>query len=128
MHPDIRLLTYAVILTWIQIMAGSALRAGGNLGRAVDNRDDDVPLSPMAHRAARSARNMLENMVLFTALLLAAQAAGVGGTSRVVLGARLFFFARLVYFPVYLAGITYVRTAIWAVGVVGMALIASAIL
>jgi len=43
--------------------------------------------------------------------------------SRLELGAALFFWSRLAYFPVYLAGIPYVRTALWAVAVVGMAMI-----
>jgi uncharacterized MAPEG superfamily protein len=128
MHTDVRLLTYVAILAWIQIMTASGLRTGGSFGLAFGNRADLAEPTPLAARAERAARNLLENLVLFTALVLAAQGAGVGGTSRVVLGARLFFWARVAYFPVYLAGITYLRTALWAVGVAGMALIASAIL
>lgn len=128
MHADIRLLTYAAILAWLQIIVASGLRTNGNLVLAFSNRGDLPEPSPMAARAERAARNMLENLVLFTAVILAAQGAGVGGTDRVVLGARLFFWARLVYAPVYIAGITHVRTALWAVAVTGMAIIVSAIL
>ena len=39
------------------------------------------------------------------------------------LGAQLFFWARLVYVPVYLIGIPWVRTGVWAVSVVGLVLI-----
>ncbi len=65
---------------------------------------------------------MLEAMVLFTPLVLAARAAGVPETET-ALGAQLFFWGRLVYFPVYLIGIPGVRTLVWAVALVGMILI-----
>jgi uncharacterized MAPEG superfamily protein len=40
-----------------------------------------------------------------------------------LLGAQIFFWARVVYAAVYLAGIPWVRTAVWAVSVIGMLLI-----
>ena len=52
-----------------------------------------------AGRADRAAKNMLENFLLFSALVLAAHAGGRAG-ARVDLGARIFFFARLAYFPI----------------------------
>jgi uncharacterized MAPEG superfamily protein len=128
MHTDIRILTYAAIFAWLQIMIASGLRTRGDLGLAFGNRADVPEPTPLAGRGERAARNMLENLILFTAVVLAAQGAGVGGSARVILGARLFFWARVAYYPVYLAGITYLRTALWAVGVAGMAMIASKIL
>jgi uncharacterized MAPEG superfamily protein len=128
MHPEIRLLTYSAILAWIMIIAATALRTRGNLARSFGNRADLPEPTPMAARAERAARNMLENLVLFTAVVLAAQAANHGGDSKVVLGARLFFWARLAYFPVYLAGITHVRTALWLVSVTGMGIIVAGVL
>jgi uncharacterized MAPEG superfamily protein len=66
---------------------------------------------------------MLENLVLFVALIVA-----VGGRepARVELGATVFVIARVVYWPVYLAGIRGLRTVVWGVGVIGLAIIASA--
>jgi uncharacterized MAPEG superfamily protein len=45
-----------------------------------------------------------------------------------VLGAVVFVVARIVYWPIYLAGIPGLRTAVWTVGVVGLAVLASAAL
>jgi uncharacterized MAPEG superfamily protein len=39
------------------------------------------------------------------------------------LGAQLFFWARLAYAFVYIAGIPWVRTAVWLVSVIGLVLI-----
>ena len=124
MTPDLRLLAYSAVLAWVMLITASSLRSRiwAGLGLAFSNRDAMPPPTPVTARADRAAANMLENLVLFAVLLLAAHAAGVA-PSRLELGAQLFFWARVAYFPAYLAGITYLRTAAWGVGVAGMAMI-----
>jgi uncharacterized MAPEG superfamily protein len=121
---------HAIALTaglfWVMVMTAAGLRNGfgiPGLRVSLSNREKVPEPSPVAGRADRAAKNMLENLVLFGIALFA----GVGGEhpDRVKLGVNLFFFARLAYFPVYLAGITYLRTVLWAAGVVGVAMIAS---
>ena len=56
--------------------------------------------------------------MLLTAVLLAARASGAD-TRQIAPGVALFFWARVAYFPVYLAGIPYLRTALWGVSVAG---------
>ncbi len=130
MTADLRLLAYSVLLTWLMLLTASSLRTrywtlpGAAL--ALGNRDNLTQGSPVAGRAERAARNMLENLVLFAALLLAGHMAGVNG-SRLELGAQLFFWARVAYFPIYLAGIHYLRTAAWAVGVAGLGVLFAAL-
>jgi uncharacterized MAPEG superfamily protein len=70
---------------------------------------------------------MLENMILFVAVLVAAHRAGASQES-LDLGARLFFYSRVSYFLVYLAGISYIRTLFWLSGMVGVGVIAAAAL
>ncbi|MEJ7602398.1 MAG: MAPEG family protein [Kofleriaceae bacterium] len=107
-------------LTWIMIMAAAELRtptwtrAGAKL--AFGNRETLPPASPVAARAALAAHNMLENMVLFVALFAANLAVGTDPMP----GAAIFTWARIAYFPVYLAGIVYVRSALWVVSLVGL--------
>ncbi|MEO8858539.1 MAG: MAPEG family protein [Burkholderiaceae bacterium] len=131
MGRDLYYLGASAILTIVMLLvaAGLRTRAWTNAGSAMafGNRDDLPPPTPLSGRAQRAAANMLEGMLLFVALVLAAQIAGVLG-SRVALGAALFFWARLVYFPVYLAGIAYLRTAVWAVSIIGLAIIFSALI
>jgi uncharacterized MAPEG superfamily protein len=70
---------------------------------------------------------MLEGIVLFIALFAAVHVANkVDAQSQ--LGANLFFWGRLVYWPVYLAGIVYLRTLVWFVSVAGLALMTIAAL
>ena len=131
MTPDLRFLIYSAVLSWVMVLTASAFRVRGwTMGGvllAFGNRDNLPEATLIAGRAERAARNMLENMVLFIALLVAAHAAGVTDT-RVVTGAQLFFWARLVYFPVYLAGLRYVRTAVWFVGLIGLGVILAALI
>lgn len=123
---ELRLLAYSAILTWLMIVVAAGLKAGFDLRVMFGNRADVAAPTPIAGRAARAAANMLENMVLFVAVTLAT--VGAHEHDRVVLGARIFFWARVAYFPVYLAGITYVRTALWLAGVVGMGVMLSTVL
>ena len=43
--------------------------------------------------------------------------------SMTVLCAQLYFWARLIYVPVYAAGIPYLRTLVWTVSIVGIVLV-----
>jgi uncharacterized MAPEG superfamily protein len=126
MTADLSYVACSAILTWIMLMTASVLRARAWTTRgfvaAMGNRDDLPAPSPLAGRADRAAKNMVENMVLFVALIFAARIGGADG-AKVVLGASLFFWARVVYFPVYLAGIRWLRTAVWGVSLAGLVLI-----
>lgn len=115
----------AVALTWLMIMAASMLRTRGDLKVATGNRHDVPTPTPLAERADRAAKNMLENLVLFVALVVA-----VGGRdpARAQLGAEVFVVARVAYWLIYLAGIPVLRTLVWSVGIVGLAILGSAAL
>jgi uncharacterized MAPEG superfamily protein len=132
MTPALSYLVYSVLLCWLMVIAASMVCAQGwtpvGLQRAFGNRDDLPPASPLGGRADRAAKNMLENLLLFGLLALAAHAAGKGADPRVATGAALFFWARVVYAPLYWLGVKYLRTAAWLVAVIGMAMIAGALL
>ena len=121
---------YMTVLTWISIMLGAALRnrewtlEGMKVG--LSNRDHLPEATALGGRAERAAANTKENFILFVALALTAQLAGVG--EQATAGAAVFFWARAVYLPVYLLGITYLRSAIWGVGIVGLGMMLLALL
>jgi uncharacterized MAPEG superfamily protein len=130
MTKTLTLVAYMALLTWIMLLVASLVRARGwrldGMLVAFGNRDNLPEATPLAGRAERTARNTLENFVLFAALALTAHVAGAVN-SQVELGAQLFFWARVLYIPIYLAGITYVRTAVWLVSIVGLGMIFAAI-
>jgi len=131
MTADLEMLLASAILAWVMVLTASLLRTHAHriegMKIAFGNRHNVPDPTPLVGRADRAARNMIENLVLFTAVLAVARFAGVHD-ARVDLGSKIFFWSRLVYFPVYLAGIAYVRTAIWCVSLVGLAMIAVAAL
>ncbi|HET6196915.1 MAG TPA: MAPEG family protein [Acetobacteraceae bacterium] len=123
MTPDLSLLVWTVVLTFVQVViAAAGANAEVGLPTLAGNREDLPPIRGWAGRAQRAHRNMLENLPLFIALVLVAHIANrANGTS--ILGEQLFFWGRLVYAIVYIIGIPWVRTLLWAISVVGMILI-----
>lgn len=123
MKPELMWLVWAVALTFVQALVavqGAMMQVG--LPTLAGNREGMPEITGWAGRAARAHRNMLENLALFAALVLVAVAAGrTNGTT--LLGAQIFVWARLVYALVYLAGIPWLRTGVWAVSVIGLLLI-----
>lgn len=123
MGTELSLLVWSVALMFVQVLIAAQGATGQvGLGTLAGNRDDVPVLTGWAGRAQRAHRNMLENIVLFAALVLVAQVAGKTN-AMTALGAHLFFWARLAYAGIYLAGIPWLRTGAWAVSVVGMILI-----
>ena len=125
MTITLTLVIYMAIVTWLTTLAASLIRAKAWTARgtmiALGNRDDLPEATPFAGRAERTARNTMENFVLFAVIALVAHAAGRTG-ARLDTGAELFFWSRLVFIPVYYVGIVYLRTAVWTIGIVGLAM------
>src|SRR5918997_52222 len=97
MKPELVWLLWAVALTFAQMLiavSGATLQVG--LPALAGNREGLAPATGWAGRAARAHRNMLENMVLFTALVLIAVLANKTNATT-LLGAQLFFWGRLAY-------------------------------
>ena len=123
MKPELSLLAWAVLLAFVQVLVavqGAMMQVG--LARLAGNRESMPEITGWAGRAARAQRNMIENLVLFAALVLAAVAAG-RTNDMTLLGAQIFFWARLAYAMVYVIGIPWLRTGVWGISVVGLALI-----
>jgi uncharacterized MAPEG superfamily protein len=119
---DTQLFLAATLLTWASLQLASVLRtrswtpAGRKL--ALGNRENLPEPSPIAGRADRAARNNLENLVLFGSVWAAARLGGAA-PGPVLLGAQLFFWSRCAYTAVYVAGVPYLRTALFVAGVIG---------
>ena len=125
MMTTIQALVWSGLLTLVMLLVASGFCAKvwepGGAQVAFGNREGMPPALGIAGRAERAAKNQMEAMVLFLALVLAAQVAGKG--AQAAYGATIFFWARLVYWPVYLAGIIYLRTLVWFVSLFGLFLI-----
>jgi uncharacterized MAPEG superfamily protein len=123
MKPELTLLAWSVVLAIVHMLATvQALVMQRGLMTAFGNRENLPELTGWGGRAARANINMAQNLVLFAAVALAAVAAGVtDGTT--LLGAQIFFWARVAYAVCYLGGFMYLRTAAWLISIVGVVLI-----
>jgi uncharacterized MAPEG superfamily protein len=128
MKPELMLLAWAVILTLGQMLVaatGSAAQYG--VMPLFGNREGLPALTGWAGRANRAHHNMLENLVLFAALVLVAVVSSKTNATT-LLGAQLFLWCRVAYAVIYLAGIPFLRTLVWLGSVVGLVLIFSQLL
>ena len=123
MKPELSLLVWAGLLGLVQAIVavqGALMQVG--LPMLAGNREGMPEIRGWGGRAARAHRNMLENLVLFAVLVLVAVLADKTN-AMTLLGAQIFLYARIAYALVYIAGIPWLRTAVWAVSVVGLAMI-----
>ena len=124
MSPDLKYLLFSVVLAFVQVLI-AAMTAQGQVGLPVlaGNRDELPAMTGLAGRAKRAHFNMIENLVLFTALVLIAAVAGKANATT-AMGAAIFFWGRLAHAIIYLVGIPWLRTLAWFVSVIGMIMIA----
>lgn len=129
MTPELKMLGLSVVLglVYVFVAAGLATQQRGLKWNA-SNRDGELkPLTGVAARAARANANFLETFGFFAAAVLAVVLAKQN-TDHTALGAQLYFWARLAYLPIYLIGIPYLRTAVWAVSLWGILQLLEALL
>ena len=126
----LELTVYFTVWTLITVVVGAAIRnqewtrEGRDIG--LGNRDKLNEATPMGGRAERAAKNSIEAAVFFVPLALIANAAGLD--SEAMLGAQIAFWARIAYVPIYIAGIKYLRSLVWVVGVAGCGMMVAAML
>ncbi|QEE45577.1 hypothetical protein FVA81_13590 [Rhizobium sp. WL3] len=117
------LLAWSVVLLVAHVLlqgmlATKELGTEWNAGPRDDNKQ---PASKVAGRAARASSNFRETYPAFIALagglLFTGETSGLGLT-----GAIVWFVGRIVYYPLYLAGVPYIRSLVWLGSVAGLGL------
>jgi uncharacterized MAPEG superfamily protein len=123
MSVDIQMLIASAVLCVLLALPytmGHILTRG--LFVVAGNREDFPAGKGWIGRANRAHINMVENLVPFAALILAAQATNQAD-AWTALGAQVFFYCRVVHAVVYIIGVPWLRTLAWFGGVVGMAMV-----
>lgn len=121
MSIEIQMLAWAMALGLFQILLAATLmtKQRGLQWNASARDGVPQPLTGIAARLDRASNNFLETFVFFAAAVLAVVATG-RTSADTALGVQLYFWARLVYLPLYAAGVPYVRTVVWAVSLWGL--------
>ncbi|MBT2766408.1 MAPEG family protein [Stenotrophomonas sp. ISL-67] len=124
MSIEIQMLGWAIVLGLLQVMlaAGAVTRERGLAWNASARDGVPPPPGPLAARLQRAQANFLETFPFFAAAVLA-----VVLTQRqdatTALAVQLYFWARLVYVPLYAAGIPYLRSLVWVASLLGIVLL-----
>jgi len=128
MTTELSMLLLSALLFFAIIMAQALLAIGQNGLKAQAGSRDGLPApNLLRERLQRLIANLQENLVLFAVVVLTAHAAGISNDNT-VLGASLFFYARVAHAVVYAAGLPWIRPLFWFVATVGMGLIAAQML
>lgn len=110
-------------LYFVQLFLQEISRFGFDLRGIVGNRDKLPQMSVVAGRLDRAKNNMLEVLPMFLALALLALVKG-RDTHEVTRAALVFLIARVVYVPAYVSGIPMLRSLVWLLGIVSLAMMA----
>lgn len=123
MTAELSALAWGCVLAFVHIFA--AVRAKtAQYGSAwnMGARDEDLPPPrPLVGRLTRAQANYFETFPIAAAAILMLSVAELE-TARTAIGAWLWLGARIVYLPLYAAGIRFVRTAAFLASVIGIAM------
>lgn len=128
MKPEIMYLVWVAALTgllWIPYIVDRSMIRG--LADAVGYPDNPKPQSPWAQRLMKAHANAVENLVVFAALVLAADDLGVRNAVTAQ-ACMVYFWARVVHAGSYTFAVPWVRTLSFSVGFLAQAAIAWQIL
>ena len=129
MTTELTLLAWTLVLALVQILLPSTLRTQETGAQYNMSARDGaaLPPRPVTARLQRAQANLFETLPLFAAAVLIAHVAGVQG-SLTLWGCWLYLVARVVYLPLYAAGIPVLRTLVWLVSMAGLVMILWAVL
>jgi uncharacterized MAPEG superfamily protein len=128
MTPEFIMLAFTLVLALIQI-GWAAMARTAELGVKWNAGPRDAEAPPpgkLAGRLMRAQSNLFETLPLFAAAVIMAHIAGKDG-SLTFLGTHLYFFARLVYLPLYALGVPYIRSLVWLVAAAGLVMVIAAL-
>lgn len=112
-------LTLNVILTALMVMPYAAYRLnklGGLVQVFKTPLPGDTPFDEAwAHRAYRAHMNAFEGIALFAPLAIAVHLAGIGNEIT-AMACAVYFWARLIYAPLYYFEVPYLKTTAWSIG------------
>ena len=124
MPIELKILALGALLLFVYIFTATRFKTA-QYGRSwnVGARDETLPpANAMTGRLIRAQANFQETFPIAIVALLGVVLANKTSATT-ALGAWIWLGARAVYLPLYAAGVPVVRTIVWTVGMVGLAMV-----
>ena len=123
MTTELTLLAWAIVLGLVHVLAAAQFATAQHGVRYnVGPRDEQKPVTGIGGRMQRAFANYMQTFPFFAAAIVIAHLAGRHSWLTVT-GAHLYFWARLVFVPLYAAGIPVIRTVAFLVSLVGLVMV-----
>jgi len=123
MTTELSLLAWSVVLGLVHAVAtGQFTTLQHGLSYGLSPRDESKPVIGVGGRVQRAFANYMQTFPFFAAAVLVAHVADRHSWLTVT-GAQLYFWARLVYVPLYVTGVPVVRTIAFVIATIGIVLI-----
>ena len=121
---ELQMLAASAALGLVQLVLVALVSvAARGMSWALGPRDiAGAPLGTTGARLDRAFKNFLETFPIFAVAVLLAILLN-RHTAMTMLGAQLYFWARVAFVPVYALGIPVLRTLLWGVAFVGIVLV-----
>jgi uncharacterized MAPEG superfamily protein len=129
MQIELQMLVFASILGLVQLMIAAQMATAqrGVKWNLSSRESTPAPLTGAAGRVDRGFKNFMETFPIFIVAVFVVYATQKSSALS-AWGAQIYFYARVVHFLVYAAGITVVRTIVWCVSALGLALVFASLL
>jgi uncharacterized MAPEG superfamily protein len=128
MTTELTYLALTLLLALVQVMLPAAARTVEFGSKWNAGARDTTPEArkPLTGRLERAQANLYETLPLFIGAVLIAHVAGAHGVLT-AWGTALYFWARVVYVPLYALGVPYVRSLVWLVSLAGLVMVIAAL-
>ena len=111
----ILILSFLLVIIQLTIpMLIELLTKNTSLKYFLSSRDENTKISAQAQRANRALKNLLETFPIFIGITLLSLIKDVDNSTI----ALFWLIFRIIYVPVYVLGINYLRTGIWAASLI----------
>ena len=111
----ILILSFLLVIIQLTIpMLIELLTKNTNLKYFLSSRDETTNISTHAQRANRALKNLLETFPIFIGIIILSLIKDIDNSSI----ALLWLIFRIIYVPVYIFGINYLRTGIWTAALI----------
>ena len=128
MTTELTYLALTLVLALVQIFlpAGARTAEFGSKWNAGPRDQTPTSVRPLTGRLERAQANLYETLPLFIGAVLIAHLIQASGPLT-VWGTALYFWARVVYLPLYALGVPYIRSLVWLVSLAGLVMVLAAL-